>query len=154
MSSFQITIKSGESSLVVDVEPSTTIGELKQRVRDRDASIATDRLVYDGKPLDDSDTVVDYHIDNHSTLYFTTHDNTTQVTSKAPRKGRKRCSYKKCISAPLRGVGDCGFCDGRFCSKHRLMEQHDCIGLHNCKQQMHERNAVKLQEQQTVANKV
>ncbi|KAI0146137.1 hypothetical protein GGR57DRAFT_506658 [Xylariaceae sp. FL1272] len=43
--------------------------------------------------------------------------------------GKPRCTFKECKSAAQRIVGDCGFCDGHFCAKHRLLEDHKCTGL-------------------------
>ncbi|KAI1380791.1 hypothetical protein F4677DRAFT_441124 [Hypoxylon crocopeplum] len=45
----------------------------------------------------------------------------------APQK--PRCTFKECKSAAQRIVGDCGFCEGHFCAKHRLLEDHKCSGL-------------------------
>ncbi|KAI2605783.1 uncharacterized protein GGS25DRAFT_533002 [Hypoxylon fragiforme] len=45
----------------------------------------------------------------------------------APQK--PRCTFKECKTAAQRIVGDCGFCDGHFCAKHRLLEDHKCSGL-------------------------
>lgn len=45
----------------------------------------------------------------------------------APKK--IRCSAKECREAAQRIVGDCGFCNGHFCGKHRLLEDHKCSGL-------------------------
>jgi hypothetical protein len=45
----------------------------------------------------------------------------------APKK--IRCSFKECKDAAQRIVGDCGFCEGHFCAKHRLLEDHKCTGL-------------------------
>ncbi|KAI1764117.1 hypothetical protein GGR53DRAFT_466675 [Hypoxylon sp. FL1150] len=45
----------------------------------------------------------------------------------APQK--PRCTFKECRSAAQRIVGDCGFCEGHFCAKHRLLEDHKCTGL-------------------------
>ncbi|OTB09021.1 hypothetical protein M426DRAFT_7049 [Hypoxylon sp. CI-4A] len=42
---------------------------------------------------------------------------------------KPRCTFKECKSAAQRIVGDCGFCDGHFCAKHRLLEDHKCSGL-------------------------
>lgn len=40
-----------------------------------------------------------------------------------------RCTYKECKEAAQRIVGDCGFCNGHYCGKHRLLEDHKCDGL-------------------------
>lgn len=45
----------------------------------------------------------------------------------APKK--IRCNAKDCREAAQRIVGDCGFCNGHFCGKHRLLEDHKCSGL-------------------------
>lgn len=75
--------------------------------------------------------------------------------SKSRSKSKsKKCSFLNCTSTPLRMVGDCQFCQGKFCSKHRLLESHNCSGLKVCKDKSYERNALKLQSEQTVASKV
>lgn len=45
----------------------------------------------------------------------------------APR--RLKCSLTECRlpAAPI--TGDCTFCDGHYCSKHRLLESHKCKNL-------------------------
>lgn len=44
--------------------------------------------------------------------------------------GKKiRCGAKDCREPAQRIVGDCGFCNGHFCGKHRLLEDHKCSGL-------------------------
>ncbi|CAI7642350.1 unnamed protein product [Penicillium pancosmium] len=43
-----------------------------------------------------------------------------------PRK--PRCNFKECKEAAQRIVGDCSFCHGHFCSKHRMLEAHSCTG--------------------------
>ncbi|KAI1211711.1 uncharacterized protein F4807DRAFT_458606 [Annulohypoxylon truncatum] len=85
----------------------------------------------------------------------------------APQK--PRCTFKECKSAAQRIVGDCGFCDGHFCAKHRLLEDHKCSGLEDvsmnptspssdtddtaewwlCKKESHERNAAQLESERT-----
>lgn len=78
-----------------------------------------------------------------------------KTKSKSRSKSKsKKCSFSTCTSTPLRMVGDCQFCQGKFCSKHRLLESHDCKGLKTCKDKCYERNALKLQSEQTVASKV
>ena len=45
----------------------------------------------------------------------------------APKK--IRCTFQDCKDQPQRIVGDCSFCNGHFCGKHRLLEDHKCTGL-------------------------
>ncbi len=40
-----------------------------------------------------------------------------------------KCSYKECKDGAQRIAGDCGFCNGHFCGRHRLLEDHKCTGL-------------------------
>lgn len=74
----------------------------------------------------------------------------------APKKKVKknRCLFVSCNAAPLRMVGDCGHCHGKFCAKHRLLEDHLCTWLQFCKDNAHERNAMKLQSESTIASRV
>mgnify|MGYP003362629875 FL=1 len=74
--------------------------------------------------------------------------------SKSKSKGKNRCSFGSCHATALRLTGECQFCKGRFCSKHRLLEKHNCKGLKTCKDKCFERNALKLRKEQTVASKV
>ncbi|OQD82193.1 hypothetical protein PENANT_c023G02650 [Penicillium antarcticum] len=68
-----------------------------------------------------------------------------------PRK--PRCNFKECKEAAQRIVGDCSFCAGHFCSKHRMLEAHSCTGLEDCKKESHARNADKLNSERTVVVK-
>lgn len=60
-----------------------------------------------------------------------------------------RCSVAKCRTEALRIVGDCDFCKGHFCASHRILEDHKCSGLEDCKKQSHERNAAQLEAERT-----
>ncbi|KAM0272871.1 hypothetical protein ACHAQH_008557 [Verticillium albo-atrum] len=76
-----------------------------------------------------------------------------------------RCTANDCRDAAQRIVGDCGFCQGHFCGKHRLLEDHKCSGLedfcemkdcsltrillYQCKKESHERNAAQLESERT-----
>ncbi|CAK9435657.1 uncharacterized protein LODBEIA_P03840 [Lodderomyces beijingensis] len=77
----------------------------------------------------------------------------TPTTIKKPKK-KNRCSFKSCVSAPLRMVGHCSHCQGKFCAKHRLLEDHMCVGLQFCKDRAHESNALKLQSERTMTSRV
>lgn len=65
----------------------------------------------------------------------------------APKK--MRCSFPNCRYQPQRIAGDCDFCGGRFCGKHRLLEDHKCTGLDDCKKESRERNAARLESEKT-----
>ncbi|CEP60714.1 Tmc1p LALA0_S01e17282g [Lachancea lanzarotensis] len=80
----------------------------------------------------------------------------SRVSKKSGLKKKKkdRCFYDKCGSTALKFIGDCQFCQGHFCSRHRIMENHACQGLTSCKEQMHQRNADKLAAEQTIVSKI
>lgn len=80
--------------------------------------------------------------------------NSSRVSKKTSKKKKNACYFDKCSSAASKFIGDCNFCKGHFCSKHRLMENHACEGLRSCKEAMHKRNADKLAREQTRAPKI
>jgi len=65
-----------------------------------------------------------------------------------------RCTLANCKEPAQRIIGDCTFCAGHFCGKHRMLEDHKCTGLAVCKKEGYERNAVKLNEERTSVSKV
>lgn len=72
-------------------------------------------------------------------------------SSSAPRKSNKpRCSKVGCKAAAQPIVGDCGFCQKRFCGKHRMLESHSCEGLDDARQADRDRNTAKLESDRTV----
>jgi len=102
------------------------------------------RLIHAGKHLSSSPsrTLADLHIPRDSTIHLA-----TPLRGGAPKK--LRCTFKDCKEVAQRIVGDCGFCNGRFCGKHRLLEDHKCTGLEDCKKESHERNAAQLESERT-----
>jgi hypothetical protein len=81
------------------------------------------RLVYAGRHLSPSRTLSDYHIQRESTLHLA-----YPILGGMPAK-KIRCNYKDCKEGAQRIIGDCGFCNGHYCGKHRLLEDHKCDGL-------------------------
>jgi len=75
------------------------------------------------------------------------------MPSRKPTCDFKKDTPDKCGSLAQRIVGDCGFCGGHFCSKHRLLESHACPNLEDCKKESHAQNASKLNAERTVAIK-
>ena len=69
----------------------------------------------------------------------------------APKK--QKCQFKECKDAAQRIVGDCSFCLGDYCGKHRMLEDHACKGLENCQQEARERNKNTLEGERTSAIK-
>lgn len=78
---------------------------------------------------------------------------TVNKISKPKKKSKKLCQYKNCTS-PHSIIGDCSFCFKKFCTRHRLLESHDCEHYREVQKDYHMRNAKQLQSQQTVVSKV
>ena len=81
------------------------------------------RLVYAGKHLSPSSTLESHRITRESTLHLA-----LPMRGGMPPK-KQRCTFKDCRDGAQRIIGDCGFCNGHFCGKHRLLEDHKCDGL-------------------------
>jgi hypothetical protein len=103
------------------------------------------RLVHAGRHLSSpSQPLASYNISRESTLHMA-----LPLRGGAPKK--IRCNFKDCKDAAQRIVGDCGFCQGHFCGKHRMLESHNCTGLEDCKKEEKDRNKEKLESERTVA---
>ncbi|KAF2196184.1 AN1-type zinc finger protein [Delitschia confertaspora ATCC 74209] len=137
-------------TFVLDVPTDTPVSTLRALIalRLNVPSIDHLRIVFAGKQLDSLNrTIADYSVVKESTLHLY-----IPLRGGMPPK-KIRCSFKECKDAAQRIVGDCGFCSGHFCGKHRLLEDHKCEGLEDCKKESHERNADKLNSERTVAIK-
>ncbi|KAI9224957.1 hypothetical protein BC828DRAFT_343306, partial [Blastocladiella britannica] len=65
-----------------------------------------------------------------------------------------RCNHQGCSDKVAKIIGDCRFCQSKFCSRHRLPEAHSCEGIDSCRQASHDRNASRLLADKCVAAKV
>jgi predicted nucleic acid binding AN1-type Zn finger protein len=65
-----------------------------------------------------------------------------------------RCAVPACTDRVARIVGDCRYCQSRFCSRHRLPEEHDCANMSEVKEASFKRNQDKLMAEKCVAAKV
>ncbi|KAF2085416.1 putative polyubiquitin [Saccharata proteae CBS 121410] len=148
--SMQIFVKNiAGTTFPLTIPTNTTISTLKNLLALRTNLPASDlRLVHAGKHLTSPDsTLSDYSITRSATVHLA-----LPLLGGMPPK-KIRCSYKDCKDAAQRIVGDCGFCSGHFCGRHRLLEDHKCEGLEDCKKESHERNAERLNAERTVAIK-
>jgi hypothetical protein len=84
------------------------------------------RLVYAGKhlSLSPTETLASLNITRDSTIHLA-------LPLRGGMAKKIRCTYKDCKGAAQGIIGDCGFCNGTFCGKHRLLEDHKCTGLEN-----------------------
>jgi predicted nucleic acid binding AN1-type Zn finger protein len=138
------------TAIPLTLPPSTTISTLRTLLALRtNLSTPTQlRLVHAGKHLSSaSSSLSSYDIAPNSTLHMA-----LPLRGGMPPK-KIRCSFKECKETAQRIVGDCDFCQGHFCGKHRLLEDHKCEGLEDCKKESHERNAERLNSERTVAIK-
>lgn len=103
------------------------------------------KLVHNGERLDPEDA----KLTDESIVILMSNN---EVPKK--KKSKKKCSFGNCSNNYLRMVGDCHHCNGRYCAKHRLLEDHICSGLQYCKDNAHEQNAMKLQNERTISSRV
>lgn len=132
----------------MSIPQSTTVATLRSLLALRTNLPEADlRLVHAGKHLtSQAESLGAYNISRESTIHLA-----LPIRGGAPKK--IRCTFKDCKDAAQRIVGDCGFCQGHYCGKHRMLESHNCTGLEDCKQQDKERNKEKLESERTVAIK-
>jgi len=75
-----------------------------------------------------------------------------ESTPKAKKAGR--CAFEGCNARVVKIIGDCRYCQQKFCGSHRLPETHVCPNLATCKQASFERNSNKLLNEKCVKVKV
>ncbi|KAI8581194.1 hypothetical protein K450DRAFT_233568 [Umbelopsis ramanniana AG] len=137
-----VTSPNGKALILDNVESSATVESIQEKVEDK----AGYRLMYQGHELQQGQPLATYNIQDESTLI---------LEQPAPaRRKLTRCAFGTCTDKAVKIVGDCRYCEAKFCGRHRLPEAHACVNLTNCKQVAHERNSIKLLSERCVASKV
>ncbi|KAK3178616.1 hypothetical protein OEA41_000753 [Lepraria neglecta] len=150
---FQIFVKllSGDT-IPLTIPSDTTIPTLRHLLSLRTSAPTQDiRLVHAGKHLtatSSSDSqAISSILPPSSILHMA-----LPIRGGMPSK-KQKCTYNSCKEGAQRIVGDCSFCQGHFCGKHRMLEDHKCSGLEDCKKESHERNKDMLEGQRTMVVK-
>jgi hypothetical protein len=164
-------------AIKLNVRPVHTVSNVLEFLSASTNLPADVQLMLDSKPLDPSTTVGELKLEESSTLKVsspprsstptdipqpqseaTAQPPTTSSTpvpssgASTPKKksNKPRCSKDGCKAAAQPIVGDCGFCQKRFCGKHRMLESHNCEGLEDARKADKDRNAAKLEGERTV----
>jgi predicted nucleic acid binding AN1-type Zn finger protein len=77
---------------------------------------------------------------------------TSQPEVKAVRKNK--CHLPDCNDRVVKIIGDCKFCQQKFCGRHRTVEAHHCQNIEACRQAHFDKNEKKLISEKTTLAKV
>lgn len=137
-----------QAAFPLQIPQTTSVGNLRSLLALRTGKNESElRIVHGGKVLSSlTELLSSCNVVQDSTVHLA-----LPIRGGAPKKAR--CTFKDCKEPAQRIVGDCGFCPGHFCGKHRMLESHQCAGLEDCKAQDKERNKEKLESERTVAIK-
>ena len=80
--------------------------------------------------------------------------NLSKNLSKKLSKKRKKCLVENCCDKVAIIVGDCKYCDGNYCLKHRLPEDHLCTNLLDKKNNDRQKVETKLLAEKCVPQKL
>ena len=137
----------------LSIPPSTSIATLCHLLSLRTSLPASSlRIAHAGRHLAASSSSPNPTLSSLNILPNSTLSLSLPILGGMPPK-KVRCTFKDCKDPAQRIIGDCGFCSGHFCGKHRMLEDHKCSGLEDCKKESHERNAMKLNSERTMVVK-
>lgn len=166
-------------AIKLNIRPTHTVSNLVDFLKADTTVDSNVRLLRDSQPLEPSATVSELQLQSGATLSLdppssrrssspteeakpdgatetsaSTPSNTASSTPRSStpaKKSRKpRCTKDGCNTLAQPIVGDCGFCQKRFCGKHRMLESHNCEGLEDARQADKDRNTAKLEGERTV----
>ena len=130
------------------LDPSTTVSDLKlEESATLNLFTPSPRNSQEPEPSDMTTNTLATS-DSHQASSATTSGTSTPTSTK--RKSNKpRCTKEGCKAPAQPIVGDCGFCQKRFCGKHRMLESHNCSGLEDARRADKDRNTAKLEHERT-----
>lgn len=81
-------------------------------------------------------------------------DDTPTPTTTETNSKKTRCSFNSCQGRVVKIIGDCKFCSGKFCARHRTVEAHSCANIDKCKQAHYQKNEKRLMGEKTNSSKL
>jgi len=132
------------------LEPSTTVGELNLEESSTLKLSTPSRSTTPTDPLQPQPSSTDMTTTTPSASTSSTPVPSSGASTPKKKSNKPRCSKDGCRMAAQPIVGDCGFCQKRFCGKHRMLESHNCEGLEDAREADKARNTAKLEGERTV----
>ncbi|KAK5045605.1 hypothetical protein LTR84_008974 [Exophiala bonariae] len=131
------------------LDPSSTVGELQL---EESSTLQLSSPSRSSTPVEQTAPSQEESVTSQqpATVKSSTPSTSGTATPTKRKSNKPRCSKEACRAAAQPIVGDCGFCQKRFCGKHRMLESHNCEGLEDARRADKERNTAKLEGERTV----
>lgn len=81
-------------------------------------------------------------------------NNIKQENKQKKKKKKNSCSFENCNARVVFMIGDCKWCNLKYCQEHRIPEAHYCSGLDKCKQNSFDINASSVNSMKCVSSKI